>query len=218
VPLILFDLDDTLLSRAAALDRWSLKLSDVFDLDRSATEFVRLADHGGRTDREMFLEMIRLEFSISIDSAEFFAWYLGSYPGCFSADLRTIAALGEAYQRRWPMAIVSNGVLPRQLAKLKAAGIAQYFSAVCCSSDTGFRKPDPRIFAAAAERVGSPLAGWMVGDSYMDDVLGGVAAGLRCAWITDCDLRGRTDVADVVVHDVAGALIAIDAHESRADS
>jgi putative hydrolase of the HAD superfamily len=69
------------------------------------------------------------------------------------------------------------------------------------SEGAGVRKPDRRIFEVAAAAAGVPLgpAAWMVGDSAQADVGGGVAAGLRTAWVTlnrdwPADLTFRPDV------------------------
>ncbi|MGI9599442.1 MAG: HAD family hydrolase, partial [Acidimicrobiales bacterium] len=59
--------------------------------------------------------------------------------------------------------------------------------AVCISGDIGIEKPDPRIYRAAAELTNTPLDGWMVGDSPVNDVVGAARLGLRTAWIR----RGR---------------------------
>jgi FMN phosphatase YigB (HAD superfamily) len=56
---------------------------------------------------------------------------------------------------------------------------------VCISGAEGFRKPDQRIFALAAERAGAQLtSGWMIGDNPQADIAGGRDAGLRTVWLS----------------------------------
>jgi len=56
------------------------------------------------------------------------------------------------------------------------------------SQEAGVRKPNPRIFAIAAERARMRLGGaWMVGDSPEADIGGAAAAGMRSVWLR----RGR---------------------------
>ena len=78
-----------------------------------------------------------------------------------------------------PLAIVSNseGTVAQTLADV---GLAGHFTAVFDSADVGVAKPDPRIFAMAAERLGLPAAALVhVGDSESADVAGARAAGAR---------------------------------------
>ena len=66
--------------------------------------------------------------------------------------------------------IISTSLVPHMLNEY---GIAQYMECIVMSSETGIRKPDPRIFAIALERMGVTAAetGY-VGDTISRDVLG----------------------------------------------
>jgi putative hydrolase of the HAD superfamily len=93
------------------------------------------------------------------------------YPDSLPA-LRRIAA-------RWPLASLTNGN-----ADLQRIGIRQHFTHHISARDTGAAKPDPRIFLAAAERLGvAPAVILHAGDDPLTDVAGAHAAGLRAAWI-----------------------------------
>lgn len=66
-----------------------------------------------------------------------------------------------------------------------------------------------RIFEAAAAALGVTLsrAGWMVGDLYDKDILGGVAAGLRTIWLPHgAVLPERAPRPDHVADSVAEAI------------
>ena len=89
------------------------------------------------------------------------------------ATLRTLKARGLR------VALVSNydGRLHRVVEEL---GIAPFFDAVVVSSETGWAKPSPRIYAAALAALGVPAAeALMVGDRQREDAAGAAAAGLR---------------------------------------
>jgi putative hydrolase of the HAD superfamily len=78
-----------------------------------------------------------------------------------------------------PVASLTNGN-----ADLDMIGIRAHFAHHICARDTGVAKPDPRIFAAAAERLGvAPEEILHVGDDPVLDVVGARDAGLRTAWI-----------------------------------
>ena len=80
---------------------------------------------------------------------------------------------------RWPLASLTNGN-----ADLERIGIHRHFAHHICARDTGAAKPDPRIFLAAAARLGvAPAAILHVGDDPLMDMVGARDAGLRTAWI-----------------------------------
>jgi FMN hydrolase / 5-amino-6-(5-phospho-D-ribitylamino)uracil phosphatase len=112
----------------------------------------------------------------------------------------------ERITARWPLASLTNGN-----ADLQRVGIHAHFAHHICARDTGTAKPDPRIFLAAAERLGvSPAQILHVGDDPEMDMVGARDAGLRTAWINrsgqpwpaalgsppELDLRDMTALAD----------------------
>ncbi|PWK85876.1 HAD family hydrolase [Fulvimonas soli] len=90
----------------------------------------------------------------------------------------SLAAL-QRLAARLPLASLTNGN-----ADLARIGIHAHFRHHVCARDAGWPKPDPRIFLAAAERLGAaPAQVLHAGDDPELDVLGARAAGLRTAWI-----------------------------------
>jgi putative hydrolase of the HAD superfamily len=86
------------------------------------------------------------------------------------------------------LGIVSN-FDTRVYSVLESLGIRDFFDAVTISSETGFSKPDPRIFQALVAALGVPAsAALMVGDSLHDDVEPAIRAGLSAVLI---DRKGR---------------------------
>ena len=66
--------------------------------------------------------------------------------------------------------IISTSLVPHLLNEY---GIAQYMECIVMSSETGIRKPDPRIFAIAMEQMGvTPEETGYVGDTISRDVVG----------------------------------------------
>lgn len=119
-------------------------------------------------------------------------------------DEEAIAQVAQSYrdgyrQRRTPVAgarsllrlvrsrarvgIVSNNLLAEQEAKLRHCNFSALVDVLVVSEETGVSKPDPRIFAAALERLGCRAENAvMVGDSWLADVRGALAAGIRPIW------------------------------------
>lgn len=66
--------------------------------------------------------------------------------------------------------IISTSLVPHMLNEY---GIAQYMECIVMSSEVGVRKPDPKIFAIALDRMGvTPEETAYVGDTISRDVLG----------------------------------------------
>jgi putative hydrolase of the HAD superfamily len=116
--------------------------------------------------------------------------------------LPALARLAE----RLPLASLTNGN-----ADLELTGVAAHFAHHVCARDTGVAKPDPRIFLAAAARLGVPPGRILhVGDDPVMDMAGARDAGLRTAWINragaawpealgqapDLDLRDLGELAE----------------------
>jgi len=70
---------------------------------------------------------------------------------------------------------------------LERAGVAALLECILDSAEVGVEKPDPRIFEAAASRLGLPASECAyIGDIYEIDILGARGAGLYPILIGDC--------------------------------
>ena len=94
----------------------------------------------------------------------------------------TLASLRQAGIR---LAVVSN--FDASLARVLAAtGLAEHFELALSTAELGVRKPDPAVFTAAAERLGSvPRRLVHVGDDPRGDIDAALAAGYRAAILMD---------------------------------
>ncbi len=78
-----------------------------------------------------------------------------------------------------PLASLTNGN-----ADLTRIGIHAHFVCHVSARDTGFAKPDARIFAAAADQLRlAPAQVMHAGDDPRHDIVGARDAGMRTAWI-----------------------------------
>lgn len=77
----------------------------------------------------------------------------------------------------WRHFIVSNHVpeLPELVSEL---GLDDLVESVVSSALTGYEKPNPKMFAEAIRRAGTPRTIWMVGDSPTADIAGAEAVGI----------------------------------------
>lgn len=91
------------------------------------------------------------------------------------------SALRALRERKYPLAVLSNGWNPLQQRKAAAVG---FDGPVLASGDIGAQKPDAKAFGALVEALGVPRAScWYVGDDPRADVTGALAAGLHAVWL-----------------------------------
>jgi putative hydrolase of the HAD superfamily len=105
-----------------------------------------------------------------------------AYSNSMHVDDETLDTLRELRARGLRLGIVSNMTLRADLMRqdLDRLGIGPLVDATTFSSETGVRKPDPRIFQTALERVGAgPSETVFVGDRLLDDVVGARGVGMR---------------------------------------
>lgn len=115
---------------------------------------------------------------------------LESDPAHFALYEDTVPALERLRNAGVRMSVVSNHVwrLGQVIASL---GIAPFINAVISSAQAGYRKPHPRIFAAAIEAVGSkPHELLFVGNNIADDVEAPRAAGMRAVLLDRAGTSG----------------------------
>jgi len=81
------------------------------------------------------------------------------------------------------LGVVSDADKDVALAILESAELLKYFSVVVTSGELGIRKPDPRLFLEACNRLGiTPSECVVIGDSWRD-VEGGKRAGMKVVLI-----------------------------------
>ena len=91
-----------------------------------------------------------------------------------------LTGLLATLRRRHRLAVVSNTHSPTMVpAFLDRLGLAGLVDAVVLSVDVGWRKPHPAVYAAALDALAAaPSDAVFVGDSYVADYAGPVAAGI----------------------------------------
>jgi putative hydrolase of the HAD superfamily len=219
MPLLLLDLDNTLVDRDAAFLDAVADFLAGHGLPAADLAWVRTVDAGGYTARHEVAAALARRYGDLVPAAAVRALLDNG-----AADRVVLAdsareALVTAQSYGWTCVIVTNGRTGQQEAKIRTTGLDRLVRGWVVSEAVGHKKPEPEIFRAAAEAVGVPLAGaWVIGDSPHADIAGADALGLRSVWVTD----GRpwtegafrpTNVAD----DVASAIThAISAGHRRA--
>ncbi|HEX4226229.1 MAG TPA: HAD-IA family hydrolase [Pseudonocardiaceae bacterium] len=106
-----------------------------------------------------------------------------------------VADLLRAVRKTMPVILVSNATI-RLDADLAALGIADLADGVVDSSAVGVAKPDPRIYAIAAERAGVPVQRCLFVDDSAANTEGARAIGMIAVHYRELDdLRSVLDHA-----------------------
>ena len=187
VPLLLCDLDGTVLDREEAFRLWARTFTDTFALPAGAVAWLIAQDRDGHRDKGELFSAAKHRFSLQHEVDDLVNSFREDFPRHFRLRTDTTDALQRARAAGWRIGLVTNGG-PAQVRKVEATGLAAYVDSVTVSSLVGIRKPDVGIFRAAAVAAGSSLdGGWMIGDSAEADIQGAERSHLRSVWLH----RGR---------------------------
>lgn len=186
--LLLLDLDNTLIDRAALFRGWATDFLRRHGVDEAEVEWLEAQDGDGLVPKDVFFDQVRDRFGLDATTSTLQHDYYERYPGfTVPPPAATVASLAELRERGWRLGVVTNGP-PMQEVVVDNAGLRSVVDVVCVSATVALRKPDPAIFSLAADMCGAATAGnWMAGDSPTHDIAGALASGMNAAWIT----RGR---------------------------
>ena len=187
---VLFDLDGTLYDRDASIRKVAREQFATFrdrlggtDQDAFVDRFLHLDDHGYAERPELYRGLgadLGLEPSLAGDLQSHFWSCYSRHCQPFDDARSTLQALRTAGKR---LGVITNGQNEWQAQKLEALDLGDRFDVVLISEAEGLRKPDPRIFARALDRMGvEPSEAMFVGDHPDVDIAGARAAGLAAAW------------------------------------
>ncbi|MGW9629729.1 HAD family hydrolase [Agromyces sp. NPDC055520] len=204
-PLVLFDLDDTLMAHRAAVRAGIAlhmrELAYVGDVGAASDLWHDLEEQhyhsylAGRLTFEGQRRARARDFAIAhgdeLDELSAGAWfdrYFERYRDSWSLHDDALPAI-DALTRALPRArfgIITNGELGFQLAKLERLGVSDRFEHVIASGEVGVTKPDAEIFRVALERFAAdaPVGrAAYIGDRFETDAVGAAAAGLTGVWL-----------------------------------
>ena len=201
IKVVLFDLDDTLYDH-------SYHIRSAIDVLRNEHPFLQqhtsdqLTDLSHRLLEEVHSQLLRGE--ISVDDSRRIRWqkflkefgqdhafdpvaFAESYRNAYYTSERVVPGtfeLLEDLKNDYSIGIISNNLLDEQLEKMKRLGISDYIDFFAISEEVGAAKPDRKIFDVAIERS-KHLAeeSVYIGDSWENDVIGALNAGIRPIWL-----------------------------------
>jgi putative hydrolase of the HAD superfamily len=197
---VLFDLDDTLVdhqhaSRAAIAgvrERFKgLQSKELEDLVRENQRILDSMHHevaiGKRDVADARIERYRRLFAYVGEgheragaAAELHRRIYQSSRKCVQGALELVTHL----HARLRIGVITNNTVTEQKEKLATFGFAPHVDVLVTSEEAGVAKPDPQIFRLALERLAcEPYEAVMIGDAWVQDILGATSAGIRALWL-----------------------------------
>lgn len=102
-------------------------------------------------------------------------------------DEKTIELI-KKLKKKYKLAIIANNVKSWVLGRLEKHGIRNYFDAIVASSEIGIRKPDPRIFTFALNKLKvNPKECIFISDELNDDLAGAKVLGIKTVWLKNSE-------------------------------
>ncbi|MCQ4208944.1 HAD family hydrolase [Streptomyces longispororuber] len=186
MPLLLLDLDNTLVDRDTAFCDAVAEFLAAYDLPRSELTWIRGLDEGGYAPRAQVAAAMNRRYGPAVPATAVQSLLDGGGDDRVTVAESTREALEKAHAAGWVSVIVTNGTTAQQESKIRITGLDRLVRAWVVSEAVGHKKPEPEIFHAAARAAGQPLTGaWMVGDSAHADIAGANALGLLSVWVSN---------------------------------
>jgi putative hydrolase of the HAD superfamily len=199
---VLFDAAETLFTlRGGSIGEIYAEVARRFGSEAPASEidaaFVRQFQHSGpvttESEKQWWKDVVHRVFT-EVGMIRDFDGFFGEVYERFR-DSRGWKLFPETRQvveqlksRGVPLGVISN-FDSRIYTVMESLGILSFFDAVTISSEAGYAKPHPKIFATAIHRIGVPAGETLfAGDSLVDDYQAGKAAGLQAVLV---DRAGR---------------------------
>lgn len=204
-PILLFDLDNTILDTKANAEKALHKLSKQVDFpfnDQQIAYWHELNDglwkklERGQLGREDLLNSrFRLyfeHFGKNIDGAKI----NNSYLKLFKLEnilMPNAKSVLDTLSQSHRIFAVSNGTKEKQYSQLKRADLLSDFEDLYLSEDLGYQKPDPNFFKVVFDKLKTDQDQMLViGDSLTADIAGANAANLDSVWFNPQEVVNHT--------------------------
>lgn len=201
---VLFDLDDTLLDRDDAVEKLFFIMlekcyEDIDDsLKREMLQEFKEQDKRcyGQKDKTKVLEAFFDSFppKYRILHNDILAFWNQHFPYCFSVNQDRLNILYRL-KSQVKVAIITNGTVHRQKAKIRSTNLHHYFDTIIISDEVGISKPDKRIFELALNKLNvQPEDTLFVGDDLERDIGGCQNANIKGVWFNPLRTNNDTEI------------------------
>ncbi|KRL66647.1 YjjG family noncanonical pyrimidine nucleotidase [Companilactobacillus versmoldensis] len=194
-PLILFDLDSTLLdtnlNAEKALQKMPIAQKFSFNSERLAYWHVlnnslwQQYESNQITKDQLFDQRFKRyfqHFDVQVDTSPFQDQFIKLFAQEHELMPHAVDLLDSLSDHQ--LYVISNGTKFKQQQQIKGANIGSYFRKVILSEYLGYKKPDPKFFQSMSQVIGDNDFSDMlvVGDSLSADIQGANRAGIDSVW------------------------------------
>jgi len=182
------DVDNTVIDRTGAFRAWGEEFLASIGAPDPDLEWLMSVDGDGLTDRWDVADAIRDRYRLTLPAIDLVDAMREGVVANSRLDPLVACALRIADDAGWVPVLVTNGATRDEDTTIRRTGLDRYVADWVISEEVGVSKPNPRIFALAAERVHMRLQGaWVVGDCPETDIGAAAEMGLPSVWLH----RGR---------------------------
>lgn len=190
---IIFDLDETLTDRRAAIDSFILRLIARYFPDSDEDTQLRIAkrfkeaDHNGYRDKREVYEILieQLQWVNPPTADEYLTFFREEIALCIQPMDQLLPVLRHLKSQGLRLGIITNGTVQVQQGKIRQLGILEYFDSIVISEEVGVKKPDPKIYMRALDLLNVlPSETWFVGDHPHNDIIGAAQCGIKPVWFS----------------------------------
>lgn len=190
---VLFDLDGTLLNRDKSVELFiNQQYERLYELlshipkEQYISRFIELDSNGYVWKDKVYQQLID-EFNISSvtwekllqDYLEEFKYHCVGFPHIHEM-------LEELKNSKIALGMITNGYGQFQMDNIKALDIEKYFDVISVSEWEGIKKPNPKIFMNALEKLNvEPSESVFIGDHPENDVKAAQNVGMKGIWKKD---------------------------------
>lgn len=206
---VLFDLDGTLLNRDESVKMFINSQYDrlqhvVGHIPKAVyvKRFIEL-DNRGYVWKDKVYQQLTKEYTITeMTWEELLQDYIDKFKNVCIPFPNLVSILEELRRNNLVLGIITNGKGKFQMDNIEALGIKKYFQTILISEWEGIKKPDPKIFKRAMEKLDVlPNESIFVGDHPENDVKAAQDTGMKGIWMKDPHSK---DVdADYIIDDLA---------------
>ena len=213
---VFFDLDETLITRAAAIrafiaDQYRRYRTELNDLTEAVfTGHFLDIEQNGRIGKDVVYPALVRDLGITGVSADtLLADYRKIYPEFAITNPGAVETIKALRQANFKVGLLTNGNVVVQNGKIDVIGIRPLLDTIVISEGVGLKKPDPAIFKLAATNLNEPPEACLfVGDNPEVDIIGAAAANMQTAWFRNGEAwpMGLTPRANIDIDSLAEVL------------
>lgn len=178
---IVFDLDNTLLDRDTAIDRY-LRAWGAEGHQHAA--LVRM-DERGYSERLAFCNELTRRLKLSLSAQQVWEHMQANLGTHCTPDAERLAMISRLRSRA-KVGLLTNGGASNQRLKIVHAGLSDAFDFIVVTGEIGVSKPARQAFVACENWSDARYV--MIGDHPEHDIAGAAACGWKTVWVAN----GRT--------------------------